>query len=174
MDKPIWQQLDEEFQCEHAATEIRYKLDSLGRRLYVRQCLDCGGQVGSAVPYADVPDRVAVSEFDGNIRDRWFKRRQVRQQELSAEMEAERDKESAEWFAQYNEYLKTPDWARRRQGVLDRDEGICQAGYPGCAFRATEVHHLNYRHAFDEPLFDLVAVCHRCHERLHNGNKQTA
>ena len=29
-----------------------------------------------------------------------------------------------------------------------------------------EVHHITYAHVFDEPLFDLRAVCRPCHERL--------
>jgi len=173
-DKPIYQQLDEEFQCEHAATEIRYKVDSLGRRFYVRQCFACGAQAGSAIPYADVPNRNGMPAFDDGLRDSWWKRRQVRQHELAAEWEAARaeqqQQQNADWWARYSEYLQSPAWAARRTEVLMRDDCQCQAGYPSCLIRATEVHHLSYKHAFDEPLFDLVSVCHPCHERLHNGN----
>lgn len=68
-----------------------------------------------------------------------------------------------EWWAKYNAYLCSPEWRARRASVLKRDGGMCQA----CLERqAGEVHHLTYDHVFNEPLFDLVAVCKSCHDRL--------
>jgi 5-methylcytosine-specific restriction endonuclease McrA len=36
----------------------------------------------------------------------------------------------------------------------------------GCQSRATQVHHLTYRHLGNEPLFELMAICRDCHEQL--------
>lgn len=70
----------------------------------------------------------------------------------------------AQWRDEYSAYLLTPEWKSKRARVLKRASGICE----GCGInRATEVHHLNYKHIFKEFLFDLVAVCDDCHERIH-------
>jgi len=54
-----------------------------------------------------------------------------------------------------------------RSLVLQRDNHLCQA----CLSReATQVHHLSYR-LFKEigasAAFELVAICHRCHSKIH-------
>ena len=68
-----------------------------------------------------------------------------------------------EWWAKYNAYLCSPEWIAKRGAVLKRDSWLCQS----CLSRpATQVHHLTYDHAFNEPLFDLVSVCKTCHGRL--------
>jgi 5-methylcytosine-specific restriction endonuclease McrA len=76
---------------------------------------------------------------------------------------AERERENAEWWAQYTRYLQTPGWAAKRAAVLERDRGRCQACW---ASGATQIHHLTYEHVFNELLFELVAVCKHCHDRI--------
>jgi 5-methylcytosine-specific restriction endonuclease McrA len=47
---------------------------------------------------------------------------------------------------------------------LERDGHVCQA----CLSRkATQAHHLSYEFVGHEPLFELVAVCDKCHDHLH-------
>lgn len=76
---------------------------------------------------------------------------------------AERDAKNAQWWRDYNAYLLTDKWAAKRRAVLQRDKGICQA----CLSRpAKQCHHLTYAHVFDEPLFDLIAVCIPCHDKI--------
>lgn len=70
-----------------------------------------------------------------------------------------------EW---YRAYLRSPEWRKKREAVLARDGHLCQS----CGLaQATEVHHLSYEHAGDEPLFELVSVCGGCHDRLHAVKK---
>lgn len=71
---------------------------------------------------------------------------------------------SDSWFDWYNEYLLSDVWLIKRQIVMDRANGTCEAC--GVAM-ATHVHHLTYERVGREPLFDLVAVCHSCHTDLH-------
>jgi hypothetical protein len=64
----------------------------------------------------------------------------------------------------YQDYLSSPAWKHRRDLVLWRSRGICE----GCqSSKATEVHHLTYEHVGEELLFELVAVCRACHEKIH-------
>jgi 5-methylcytosine-specific restriction endonuclease McrA len=75
-----------------------------------------------------------------------------------------RAKSRAEWRSLYRQYLATPHWQARRQHVMQRCNGICE----GCRERsAREVHHLTYQHVGEELLFELVALCDDCHDRVH-------
>lgn len=66
----------------------------------------------------------------------------------------------------YADYLKSAEWATRREKVMQRAGGVCE----GCRCRpATEVHHLTYEHVTREFLFELVAICGDCHARLHDA-----
>ena len=73
---------------------------------------------------------------------------------------SERD---SEWWAWYQEYLAGPVWREKRRRVLLRDGYFCQACHER---KATQVHHISYRHVGMEPDFDLVSVCVPCHEAL--------
>lgn len=78
----------------------------------------------------------------------------------------------AQWFALHAAYLHTPEWKARRKAVLARDRWICRAQLAVCDGHAIEVHHTTYRHWRNEPLFDLVAVCERCHHELTRMDRQ--
>ena len=68
------------------------------------------------------------------------------------------------WWAWYDQYLQSPAWRDIRQLVLRRAHGRCE----GCGRRpAAHVHHLSYQHVGKEFLWELVAVCQECHDRVH-------
>lgn len=103
-------------------------------------------------------------------------RREAWRQEWQRRCEEDRQRKEIEnrrWWAAYNEYLQTPAWRQKRRRVLDRANDLCE----GCGlFQATQVHHLRYPAHFPgtwewirhEKLFDLRAVCDRCHEDIHD------
>lgn len=129
-------------ECEHLTQELRYRITDAGRRRYVYQCIDCGE------PVKRVPHSEAIGT-EAPFNERLLKMRQ--------------DKQQDEWFIKYNEYLSSPQWRARRRLVLARDNYTCQA----CLLApADEVHHLTYAHVFNEPLFDLISICRRCHETV--------
>jgi hypothetical protein len=76
-----------------------------------------------------------------------------------------------DWWARYSAYLESEPWKARRKQVLHRSGGFCEAGLGGCMVKAVQAHHLTYRHVFNEPLFDLVAVCVPCHEALTEADR---
>jgi len=48
--------------------------------------------------------------------------------------------------------------------VFERANGLCE----GCAeHTARHVHHKTYEHVCNEFLWELVAVCERCHQAIH-------
>jgi hypothetical protein len=66
--------------------------------------------------------------------------------------------------AEYEAYLTSPAWRRRRARVLRRAGRRCQA----CGARpATGVHHLTYAHLGAERAWELLALGVECHRRLH-------
>jgi 5-methylcytosine-specific restriction endonuclease McrA len=155
----IWQQVEDEFDCDHAQTEIRCKYDSLGRPQYVKQCLTCGQPVGSFIARRDIPNIEKVSAFDTILEDIWRSQREQRYQTLVSQSQ---DKQGT-WWDEYRAYLSSPEWKAKRTKVLARDKYVCQA----CLSRpATEIHHLTYDHVGNEPLFELTSVCATCHEQL--------
>jgi 5-methylcytosine-specific restriction endonuclease McrA len=86
----------------------------------------------------------------------------------------EREREQrALWRQHYDVYLRSPTWRQKRALVMRRAAGLCE----GCgARRATQVHHRKYPRGCcpgstewiaAEKLFDLIAICDRCHNDVH-------
>jgi hypothetical protein len=138
----------------------------MARRQLREQCRDCGKLFGEnlahALATAGTPDldlRAAqtAGESEREARERHWKN-------YAESRQRERDEESRRWWANYNDYLNTSEWRHRRRLVLDRANGVCE----GCRERrATQVHHLTYKHVASEFLWELVAVCDECHQRVH-------
>ncbi len=142
-----------------------------GNRIQVRkQCKNCGYSGGNSLKMAD---------FDLNILP-------IRDDELEQKYNLIASQERSEFndvfekfrtenytienkHPGYNDYINSEDWKKKRIVVLNRDKHICQS----CLSEvATQVHHLNYKHLFNEPLFDLVSVCKRCHDIITKIDKR--
>jgi len=150
--------------CTHTTSELRLRTLSDGRAQYTYQCVTCGAQLRTIKKTA--PEVLSLNEppppfntdlQEGYWRQRWDARRSAQEQQ--------REAESAAWWQRYDAYLQTSAWRAKRQKVLQRANGICE----GCGeARATQVHHLRYDHVGNEFLFELVAICIDCHQRLHS------
>jgi hypothetical protein len=155
--------------CAHPRSEIRRRIQSNGVVAYWRQCLTCGQTVGSALKHCDAP--TDAKPFDEVARNRYWAEREREHRayyENLREIErVERERKDSEWWQRYNRYLESDEWQRKRHLVLERDRNRCQARLDRCSIYATQVHHLSYKHVFNEPLFELVAICQNCHDTLH-------
>lgn len=92
-------------------------------------------------------------------REQFNREWEQRQADYRREAQERRQQQRHEYML----YLQSPEWAARRRSVLERASWTCEACRNA---RATEVHHITYRHIFNEPLFELVAVCFECHEKI--------
>jgi hypothetical protein len=157
----LWKEHADRFSCEHARSELRERTVKGGGKQYVQQCLRCGSAISSPVKKEN-----ALAENGGKPLPP-FDEQLVLSWEAAAKESAEKIKnadESAFWLA-YEEYLAGPAWRRKREKVFERAGGVCE----GCREQqATQVHHLSYEHVGGEFIFELVAVCDDCHEKLHN------
>lgn len=147
--------------CSHSQKELRQKRNKGGALQYIDQCLRCGRSVGQFRKHSQVVD---APLWDYTLEDKYsdsYKRE--RAAIIQKHVRIQRNRTVGFW-KQYDEYLKSPDWIARREKVFERAKGLCE----GCrAKKATQVHHLTYLHVYNEFLFELVAVCDECHERLH-------
>jgi hypothetical protein len=80
---------------------------------------------------------------------------------------------------QYLEYLQSPEWAAKRDAVLNRTDGRCE----DCVRwkyanefrrgRAEHVHHLTYERVGHERPEDLVGLCQYHHRIRHGIDEET-
>jgi 5-methylcytosine-specific restriction endonuclease McrA len=153
--------------CTHERTAIRYSLNSLGRKIFKRQCLSCGEATSCPLKYQEV-ERAAglmerVEEWDAALaskREEFFRL-------LTEERDRINSEKSSEWWLWYNQYLQSPEWRQKRALVFRRADDTCE----GCGRApATQVHHLTYANVGAEFLWQLAAICDDCHQRVHpNG-----
>jgi len=63
----------------------------------------------------------------------------------------------------YEEYLRSPEWRRKRKERLKLDRNTCQkCGTTSREYRL-EVHHLTYERLGSERMEDLQTLCVLCH-----------
>lgn len=163
-------QIRDWYACDHAGRkEPRLRTLSDGRTAIWEQCTHCGrGLRALSVANFSKEERARLAAFDDSLEEARYHEERAAIEKLRIDIEAKqraaRAEESAEWWQWYDAYLKTPEWKRRRLAVMRRARNLCE----GCGTnRAVHVHHLTYERAGNEMLFDLVAVCVGCHQRLH-------
>lgn len=146
--------------CNHADRdyELRRHVIANGTTQYKFECQVCGRR-GSAISKND-PIRTRLDAeppfTDPGLQERYW-----------SGIEDAKQKQRDQWWFEYNQYLESPKWQAKRDLVLARDWHQCQAKLDGCTNTAEHVHHLSYEHLFNEPLFELVAVCRSCHDQIH-------
>jgi len=69
----------------------------------------------------------------------------------------------------YSRYLKTDWWIKRRADYWKTHERKCYC----CGHYADNLHHNNYSRMGRESDKDFVALCHDCHTKVHEIQKET-
>ena len=142
-------------ECQHEQTALRYRNGD--KALIGHQCVKCLSLVGKWVKHSEIEDLSKVGFWVDPTPQ------PIDYEELERKEKERRDADSM-WRRIYDDYLKSPEWKRRRKKIFDRANGICE----GCLSRpATQVHHLSYKHVTKEFAFELVALCENCHDRYH-------
>lgn len=154
-----------QFECLHPVREVRARTIRGGGVQFVYQCVRCGEPISQPIARSEalrINNGKKPAPFDHDLLESWRRK--------FSEAIAKVDEEiNGKWWSGYNQYLKSPEWAARREKVLNRAGGMCE----GCLERrATQVHHLTYKHVGREPLFDLVAICDECHDMVHEDEEE--
>ncbi len=147
--------------CDHETCGIRRVPIKGGKHYICNQCLTCGERMGNWLPKKDFPN-VSEIAIAGEMTPNKFWR--VRWEKWEATKQGFLAKSDRVLSEEYTKYLGSSEWKALRQKVFQRSNGICE----GCADRkATQVHHLTYKHIFNEFLWELAAICDECHDRVH-------
>lgn len=151
--------------CEHGHNDIRKFTCSNGTIQYVKQCLLCGEKVGNPIKKEDAFKARGALDFILPFEE--LLRERMRFDDVASRREAYESARAAnkmEFVQRYSEYLSSEKWRRKRNAVINRAGGVCE----GCLETDAEVvHHTTYAHWGNELLFELVALCHNCHDRAH-------
>lgn len=130
-----------------------------------QQCFKCGKPVSQSFKYSDVGGKEKVAllkDYDEELENSFYslQRERNRQEYLEKRKEA---------LNEYNVYLQSDIWRNKRKRVLERDNYVCKACEKNVA---TQVHHLTYEFIYDEPLFTLVSVCVKCHDKIEKRKRE--
>jgi 5-methylcytosine-specific restriction endonuclease McrA len=159
----IGKKADTAFVCAHKETTRCKKVKS-DQQIEIReQCQRCGDKVGHAIRKDTMaPQDIArLPLWDSQLGGRYCTERNHFYTEA---LNREKLRLLDDWRQRYARYLESEAWKQRRQLVMLRAQGICE----GCRMaQAVDVHHLTYGDAGDEFLFQLVALCRKCHARWH-------
>jgi hypothetical protein len=158
----------QKYNCTHPTYELRKRTLKNKAISYVNQCLICGKAISRGISQETAfinNSNIEPQPFNEELKANWENSRNKEAEIIFGRDDNQRELRRLEFWKCYNEYLKTPIWLKKRGLVLERAKGVCE----GCGDKsAEEVHHLTYCHMGDEFLFELVAVCKACHERLHS------
>lgn len=149
--------------CEtHSTTEWRKHLTSNGAIQIRRQCLICGYILGN--PRKKEYGDDLLPSTDPDAYSQYIENREAELEKITQKHALLQYQRETSWFRNYNAYLESDAWKAKRILVFKRAGGICE----GCGEApATQVHHQTYAHVGNEFLFELVALCDECHNRLH-------
>lgn len=165
-------EVHERYKCVHRESEVRQRTLSNGSIQYIHQCTRCGRPVGHAISKkriaAEFGGAEGIPAFDEKLAVSWNTEYQRKKREvLGSDHETNKEALSRFW-EWYTEYLESPEWKSKRRRVLKRANGLCE----GCGEREpTDVHHLTYRHKGNEFMFELVALCVACHDKIHSEHE---
>jgi hypothetical protein len=140
-----------------------------GSKQILRQCQNCGHSIlNLPIARSKVPTGEEILAFDSELNSDYDTRLSDENRKgwaLFQESHIERrKKEFDEWLTQrYYPYLQSSKWKRKEEYVLKRDNFLCQACLES---EATTAHHTSRNFFQNEPLFDLVAICESCKDKI--------
>ena len=167
--RALWLSSEEVAKCPHKNATICRRIYKNKSLAILKQCWDCGAPIEQPLKQ-ETYSKEQIDEmpawdtcFDATeLGEKVMQWAKDRDNTLADERRRKQ--------ARYEAYRATPEWKKRRDAVILRAQGICE----GCRERkAEDVHHTTYNNITTEFLFELVALCHQCHERLHGRGEPT-
>jgi 5-methylcytosine-specific restriction endonuclease McrA len=143
------------------------------------QCKSCGKVSSESIGGIDKVTRETLPVLNESLREKYNENNCLVVRNFYSNISAKKheiysnefESNKREWFNEYSKYLQSPEWKKKRELVLKRDNYKCQACLTGLA---TQVHHKSYEFvdlSGSEPCFDLVSVCYPCHCKIEEMKK---
>lgn len=147
--------------CQNCGNkELTFVLATIanGQKRVRKQCLKCGSSESMVYKHSLFKNYLALPLYQPELKqqfiDNQFKNRDLRLQIGAKDY--------------YNDvYMKSDEWAAKRQNILDRDDNKCRC----CNEQATQVHHISYNNVYQEKSKQLISVCKECHHEIHFGHE---
>jgi len=135
-----------------------------------QQCRNCGNSGGPALKKNNY-DVSKLKHRDENRQKMYYESIKLDYEEFKLLFDKFKQQNYTfeHQFPGYTKYLSSDKWKRKRELVFQRDNKVCQSCLSNAA---NQVHHLTYKHIFNEPLFDLISVCNICHENITNMDRK--
>lgn len=164
----FWEITDYEGCCKDPLLAQVKFIDGGGRSHVREQCQRCGSLTTTSKGGITPAQKSMLPVADKERRDEYTEKRWGLYRSFIEKckelLQKRQSQKSTLWWQNYKAYLNSEKWRDKSRKVLERDNYTCQA----CLVRkATQAHHLSYEFVGHEPLFDLVAVCDKCHDHLH-------
>jgi hypothetical protein len=151
--------------CQHDFEPVlrRKKINAENPQV-VKICQECAFQFGGPVSQKDAPALDSIPWLSPFTHRIYLEQRAAIWRAKQNELYQNHENREILGSISYPEYLRSGAWKQLRDKVLKRASGECE----GCGTaKAVQVHHLRYAHIGHEFLWELVAVCIACHERVH-------
>jgi len=157
----------ESMRCTHETDALVKRTVRNGAIQYVRQCQRCGEARSNPISREKALALYGGSEppaFSEELARSYFAERAAGENRIIGKYESKEAFQRAEFREWYDKYLMSDEWAVVRIKVLARANHKCE----GCLERpAVLAHHTTYEHVGNEFLFELLALCQECHDRVH-------
>ena len=149
--------------CAHPRQDVRCMTVRGGSKQIKVVCLDCGEPLSQPLKRKDYESEPPAFDREG-VAGEFIRRKDEELQKIYQRHIILQERRDASFQKEYDAYMRSDAWKHARKKVMKRANNICEA----CLERpATQVHHLSYQHFMREFMFELVAICHDCHERWH-------
>ncbi len=160
--------------------EPRIRIFQNGATHYVTQCNICGFSFGQPYPKKLFKDSDGIKMFDEEFEKKYYEeahKEMFERTKIQKKLGQLRKQLKADYFKSvlklpfdnfeiaYGAYLNSSAWQIKRKQILGRDNYLCQFCKEE---KATQVHHLSYDNLGNECEFELLSVCHSCHQIIHN------
>lgn len=144
--------------CKNCGTELTFVLATIsnGQKRVRKQCFKCGLSDSKVYKHSMFKNIYDLPLFNPYLREKFIQDK--------AEQRYIRNDIGAKHYY-HDIYLKSDEWKSKREKILKRDNYECVC----CGDSATQVHHINYNHVYQEKEKELLSVCKNCHESIHNN-----
>jgi len=139
-------------ECNNHNLQYVKRIKSNNTTCVQKQCLSCGEANGKFYKITEIGGKENLDKlplYDSKLNNLYYENRYLKQK--------------LDWLKKNNDYYNSEAWKNKRLQVLQRDNYICQCCLNN---KATQVHHISYKHFGDEYLFELTSICNNCHEEL--------